>query len=86
MHVLAPTVFALLNQNLQRAAEGQTIDLSTSLAQLAQQERYLAYELSGSRYDISYRYGLLLAQLAISLGGQDRDLILTELVNLLAQQ
>lgn len=86
MHVLTPTVFSLLSQNLAQAEAGDTIDLTTSLGQLAQQERYLAYELNGSRYDISYRYGLLIAQLAISLGGEDRDLILTELVNLLAQQ
>jgi UTP--glucose-1-phosphate uridylyltransferase len=49
-------------------------------------ERYLALEVDGSRYNISYKYGLLLAQLAFSLNGVDRDLILTELVNLLAQK
>lgn len=86
MHVLTPTVFSLLRQNLQQADDGESIDLSSALAELAQREQYLAYELNGSRYNISYRYGLLLAQLAISLGGRDRDLILTELVNLLAQQ
>ncbi|MEZ6129229.1 MAG: sugar phosphate nucleotidyltransferase [Planctomycetaceae bacterium] len=85
MHVLTPTVLTLLQQNLQQAG-GKSIDLSTSLNQLAQAERYLAFELLGSRYNISFRYGLLLAQLAISLGGRDRDLILTELVNLLAGQ
>lgn len=86
MHVLTPTVFAILAQNLKQADAGKSIDLSAALADLAQRERYLAYEVNGSRYNISYRYGLLLAQLAISLGGRDRDLILTELVNLLAQQ
>ena len=86
MHVLTPTVFTLLRHNLEQAGDGHSIDLSSTLAQLAQRERYLACELNGSRHNISYRYGLLLAQLAISLGGNDRDLILTELVNLLAQQ
>lgn len=83
MHVLTPTVLALLQKALD-AADGKTIDLSSSLHQLAKSERYLALEIDGSRYNISYKYGLLMAQLAFSLSGDDRDLILTELVNLLA--
>ena len=84
MHVLTPTILHLLQTTLDAAPEGQKIDLSSSLNRLAQTERYLALEIEGSRYDISYKYGLLLAQLAFSLSGDDRDLILTELVNLLA--
>lgn len=84
MHVLTPAVMSLLQQNLQRLPEGASLDLSSSLNQLAQTERYLALVIQGSRYNISYKYGLLLAQLAFSLNGVDRDLILTELVNLLA--
>lgn len=83
MHVLSPTVLTLLQKSLD-AADGKTIDLSSSLNQLAKTERYLALEIDGSRYNISYKYGLLMAQLAFSLSGDDRDLILTELVNLLA--
>ena len=84
MHVLTPTVLTLLQKSLDAAPASQNIDLSSSLNQLAQTERYLALEIDGSRYNISYKYGLLLAQLAFSLSGDDRDLILTELVNLLA--
>ncbi|HQX52759.1 MAG TPA: hypothetical protein PLY87_03635 [Planctomycetaceae bacterium] len=84
MHVLTPTVLKLLDKSLSAAPTGGSIDLSTSLNQLAQTERYLALEVDGSRYNISYKYGLLLAQLAFSLSGDDRDLILTELINLLA--
>lgn len=84
MHVLTPTVLTLLQKSLDAATAGQNIDLSSSLNQLAKAERYLALEIEGSRYNISYKYGLLLAQLAFSLSGVDRDLILTELVNLLA--
>jgi len=84
MHVLTPTVLKLLDKSLSAAPAGGFIDLSTSLNQLAQTERYLALEVDGSRYNISYKYGLLLAQLAFSLSGDDRDLILTELINLLA--
>ncbi|MCH2201402.1 MAG: hypothetical protein MK102_05510 [Fuerstiella sp.] len=84
MHVLTPTLFRILRSNL-NAAE-KTVDLTTSLDQLAQTERYLAFEVEGSRFDTGYKYGLMLAQLAISMGGVDRDLILTELVGLMAHR
>lgn len=84
MHVLTPTVLDLLKKTRDATPDGKNIDLSSSLNRLAETERYLALEVDGSRYDISYKYGLLLAQLAISLTGDDRELILTELVNLLA--
>lgn len=84
MHVLTPTILTLLKSSLDAASDGQKIDLSGSLNRLAQTERYLAFKVDGSRYDISYKYGLLLTQLALSLTGDDRDLILTELANLLA--
>jgi UTP--glucose-1-phosphate uridylyltransferase len=84
MHVLTPTILTLLKKSLQAAPEGRDTDLSSSLNRLAQTERYLAFQIDGSRYDISYKYGLLLTQLAFSLTGDDRELILTELVNLLA--
>ncbi|GAB5440001.1 MAG: sugar phosphate nucleotidyltransferase [Fuerstiella sp.] len=85
MHVLTPAILTLLQQHLDRS-DGQSIDLTTSLDRLAQTERYLAFEVDGERYNISYKYGLLMAQLAISLSGIDRDLILTELVRQLAHQ
>lgn len=84
MHVLTPSILKLLKGHLARIESG-AIDLSTSLSELASVERYLALELQGNRYNISHRYGLLLAQLAISLTGQDRDLVLTEMVKLLAE-
>ena len=84
MHVLTPTIFSLLRQHLTEVGEDESVDLTTSLNRLAQTEQFLAFEVDGSRYNISYKYGLMLAQLAISLGGVDRDLILTELVRELA--
>lgn len=86
MHVLTPTIFRLLSSALETAPAGANIDLSSSLNQLAQSERYLAVKIDGARYDISFKYGLLLAQLAFSLSGDDRDYVLTELVNLLAMK
>ena len=86
MHVLTPALLRLLTDHLASVETGQSIDLSTSLNQLAQTERYLAFEIDGSRFNTGYKYGLMLAQLAISMGGVDRDLILTELVGLMARK
>ena len=44
-----------------------------ALARLAENERYLAAELAGRRYDFGVKYGLLTAQLALALSGRDRD-------------
>ncbi len=85
MHVLTPAVMSLLAKEVARAAGG-SVNLSTILAQLAKRERYLAGELEGHRYDIGVRYGLLTAQLALALDGQDRDEVLSGLVELLARR
>jgi len=51
---------------------------------MAARRRYLALTVAGRRYDIGSRFGLLLAQLALSLAGRDRDTVLTRIVELLA--
>ena len=86
MHVLMPTIFELLERSVGQLGEGQSANLSSSLDRLAQSERYLAAQLEGERYNIGEKYGLLVAQLAIALSGEDRDRILTELVELLAKR
>lgn len=85
MHVLTPAVMALLGEELARTAN-HNVHLSTALAELARRERYLAGELQGRRYDIGVKYGLLTAQLALALDGQDRDEVLSGLVELLARR
>jgi UTP--glucose-1-phosphate uridylyltransferase len=84
MHVLTPLVMELLDEDVRRAGRQGGVELSAALAQLAVRERYLASELQGRRYDLGLKYGLLTAQLAIALSGQDRDEVLTGLVELLA--
>lgn len=84
MHVLTPTVITILREALNAAPAGVVIDLSSSLNRLASTERYLALAVQGSRYNISEKYGLLIAQLAFGLSGVDRERILAELVQLLA--
>jgi UTP--glucose-1-phosphate uridylyltransferase len=48
-------------------------------------ERYLAVELQGRRFDMGLKYGLLTAQLALALNGNDRDEVLSGLVEMLAR-
>ncbi len=81
LHVLTPTVMEILARQL---ADGRA-DLSSALSEIARCERYLAHELQGRRHDIGVRYGLLTAQLALGLAGKDRDEVLTNIVELLAQ-
>lgn len=86
MHVLTPTVMALLSEEVAAAGTHGGVHLSATLAKLARKERYLAAELTGRRYDIGAHYGLLTAQLALALSGKDRDEVLTGLVELLSQR
>ena len=77
MHVLTPAVMELLARNG---------SLSGALAELARHEQYLALEDDGRRYDLGARYGLLVAQMALALQGKDRALVLTQMVELLADR
>jgi len=84
MHVLTPDVMGLLEKVLAERAHGERPPLTSALALLAKRQRYLALEIEGTRHNIGAKYGLLIAQLALALSGRDRDLVLTELVELLA--
>ncbi len=84
MHVLTPLVFELLESAL-RDAGPAPLPLSPALNALASRERYLALEVSGKRLDIGERYGVLFAQLGVSLAGRERDLVLRQLLELVAQ-
>ena len=80
MHVLSPKVMLILEQNL-RKANGNKIGLSDSLNELAQKEQYMALEKNDWRFDMGTRYGLLKAQLALALSGNDRDQVMAELLD-----
>jgi UTP--glucose-1-phosphate uridylyltransferase len=85
MHVLTPAVIGILEQQIEAAGEQGGVTLSDALAELAKREQYLALErLDWWRYDVGVKYGLLTAQLALALSGQDRDLVLAKLLELLA--
>lgn len=82
LHVLTPGIFEILGRHL--AAETGPVTLSQALRELVRKERCLALERSWFRYDVGVRYGLLTAQLALALAGRDRDLVLSQLLELLA--
>jgi UTP--glucose-1-phosphate uridylyltransferase len=84
MHVLMPGVMDLLEACMNELGIGERLPLSPALGRLAGCERYLALEVQGVRYNIGVRYGLLVAQLALALDGNDRDEILAQMVELLA--
>lgn len=86
MHVLTPTVMGILGDLVAADPPEANVTLSDALAELARKERYLAYEGHGHRYDVGVRYGTFVAQLALALNGRDRELVLSRLLELLAQR
>lgn len=84
MHVLTPTVLDILGRQIEAAGAAGGVTLSSALAELAQREQVLALEKQDWRYDVGVKYGLLTAQLALALNGQDRDEVLSRLLELLA--
>lgn len=84
MHVLSPAIMDILGETAKNSAANSNVQLSPALAALAKRERHLALEVSGKRYNIGVKYGILTAQLALALAGNDRPEVLAELVALLA--
>lgn len=85
MHVLSPTVMEILKQQLEQM-QGTRLGLSEALNSLAGREQYMAMEKNDWRFDIGSRYGLLKAQLALALSGNDRDLVMSELLEFFAMK
>jgi UTP--glucose-1-phosphate uridylyltransferase len=86
MHVLTPTIMEILGDGLTQSGQGFATQLSAALVRLAEGERYLACEIAGRRFNIGVKFGLLNAQLALALDGHDREEVLAQLVDLLAQR
>jgi UTP--glucose-1-phosphate uridylyltransferase len=84
MHVLTPTVIDILGQQLE--AHQEKVWLAAAMRELAQREKYLALEKYDWRYDVGVKYGLLTAQLALALNGQDRDDVLSLLLSFFAMR
>lgn len=86
IHVLTPAVMDVLAELAARDRNGRPLDLSSALAELARRERVLALEVAGQRYNTGIKYGLLAAQLALALDGVDRERVLAQIIDLLAQR
>ncbi|TWU04246.1 sugar phosphate nucleotidyltransferase [Stieleria varia] len=84
MHVLTADIMPAIEQVLHTDL-AILPTLSDALEVLRTKHQYCAFEVQGTRHNLGIRYGLLIAQLAIGLSGRDRDLILTEMVDLLAK-
>ena len=83
MHVLKPAVFDILEK--QKNNGNDNIQLTPALQELASTDKYLALEVKGNRYDLSKKFGMLQAQIALGLAGEAHDETLTTLVELLAE-
>lgn len=81
MHVLTPSFIQILEQKV-KEANGEKISISPALNDLAQKEQYLAVEKNNLRIDLGTKYGLLKAQLALAANGNDREIVLTDLLDL----
>jgi UTP--glucose-1-phosphate uridylyltransferase len=86
MHVLTPAIMEILGELLASSSGTDKLPLSPALAKLANRERYLAMELSGQRHNIGQKYGLLIGQIALALDGNDREEVMTHLLELLASR
>jgi UTP--glucose-1-phosphate uridylyltransferase len=86
MHVLTPAVMEILGRQLAAAAEPRTVTLSSALDELSRHEQYLAMENSQRRYDIGSRYGLMMAQMALALNGRDREDVIYQVLELVADR
>ncbi|SCY79338.1 UDP-glucose pyrophosphorylase [Nitrosospira sp. Nl5] len=65
-YILTPKIFEHL-ENVKPGAGGE-IQLTDGIASLLQEERALAYEFSGTRYDCGTKIGYLKATIALALG------------------
>lgn len=84
MHVFKPTIFDILKTQIDDT-DLINIQLTPSLEELAANDKYLALEMKGNRYDTSKKLGLMLAQVALGLAGKVRDELLGQMVQLMAE-
>ena len=79
MHVLTSAVMKILEDQISENKNKQ-VGLSEALNILSSKEQYLGLEKTDMRFNMGTRYGLLKAQLAIALSGNDRDRVMSELL------
>jgi UTP--glucose-1-phosphate uridylyltransferase len=86
IHVLPPTLFDCLQHHIdQNIRENGEIQLTSSLEMLRTQERYVAVETVGERYDMGVPFGYVETQAALALNGDDRTEMLATLLRIVAK-
>jgi len=83
MHIFKPVIFDYLQDAI--GTGNDKVLLTPSQQTLAQNEKYLALEMSGTRYDTSKRLGLLQAQIALGMSGDIKSEMLSSIVQILAE-
>ncbi|MEO0446324.1 MAG: sugar phosphate nucleotidyltransferase [Verrucomicrobiota bacterium] len=84
LHVLPPRAMDYLKEQRAQQALGSRLLLTPTLNHLAESGEYLALRMEGQRFNLGERYGLLRAQMALSLAGPHRDEVMTMIIELLA--
>lgn len=84
MHVLPAKAMKHLSEQLATLPAGEQLGLTATLNYLADNGEYLALRIDGQRFNLGERYGLLRAQLALSLAGPHRDEVMATIIELLA--
>lgn len=85
MHVLMPKIFELLAHNFSDQSQNDPYGLTPALDTCARREKYLALEVKGARYDISNKWGMLKAQIALGLKGREKDAVLGAITEILVE-
>ena len=84
MSVFKPFLFDLLEERSLKD-NASLVLLTPVLEELAQNDKYLALEMKGNRFDTSKKLGLMDAQIALGLAGANRDEVLSSIIQILAE-
>lgn len=86
MHVFPPTIFDCLEHHItNNLRENGEIQMTSSMDRLRSQERYVAVETRGERYDMGVPFGYVETQAALALNGVDRTEMLAALLRIVAK-
>ncbi len=66
--VLPPETFKLLEDGLANVKEGEEFYLTEALSDLARQDKLIAYDFDGTRYDMGDKLGIMKANCEVALG------------------
>ena len=86
MHVFPPSLFECLKYHIDNdIREKGEIQLTSSQEMLRAQERYVAVETVGERYDMGVPFGYVETQAALALSGVERTEMMSALLRIVAK-